>query len=211
MNSYGEVPDTLSKINVDVVPLAIAISRVGDEKDFFIELTNNSDYEIDISRWMLSSLSKNFILPRNTNIASNSKMILSSKITNFTIEDEKNLKLLTPTGNVVYSYDTILPNEQVVSLNNIKDAVVYKPKLESIRLVDIKKEIPVSAEEDSVDIVESDLEASALESAAGHESNSYLFFIGFIILLVVSSISVYLIRRKKVVYKDGDDFEIIDE
>ena len=67
-------------------------------------------YDIDVSRWEITSSNKTFTLPKNTSIGTKSKMILSPKITNFTLEDKDSLKLLTSTGETAFSYN---PSSQI--------------------------------------------------------------------------------------------------
>jgi hypothetical protein len=201
MNYYSEIPDAVNKITIDVVSPSVIISRVGDEKDFFIELKNNSDYEIDISKWILSSLNKTFIFPKNTIISNKSKIILSPKITNFTIGDEKNLKLSTPVGETIFDYGTSTFSKPI---NNIANPIASIGKLEAVSSEKIKNE-------NETQNFNNNLFAGVIKSEIADKNNSYLFFIGFAILLAVSSGAVYFIRRKKIVLEDGSDFEIIDE
>ncbi|MEK7572516.1 MAG: lamin tail domain-containing protein [Patescibacteria group bacterium] len=201
-NYYSEIPDTINKITIDVIPLSIIISKVGDEKDFFIELKNNSDYEMDISKWVLSSLNKTFVLPKNTGILSKSKIILSPKITNFTIGDEKNLKLATPTGEIIFNYGVPAIDKQIELSNNIKNPIVSAGKLETVNLEKINTE--------NLNFY-NNLSAGAIKSEIVDKNNSYLFFMGFAILLAVSSGAVYFIRQKKIALEEGSDFEILDE
>jgi hypothetical protein len=100
------------------VPAQVVISRVGDEKDFFIELTNNTSYDTDVSGWILVSNTKSFTLPKNTMIGSKNKIIISAKITNFSIADGTTLKLLTPKREVSFDYSPpILVPVETVSVN----------------------------------------------------------------------------------------------
>ena len=46
---YSLTPEATSKIIIKVVPMALSISRVGDAKDFFVEIANASNYDIDLS------------------------------------------------------------------------------------------------------------------------------------------------------------------
>ena len=41
--------------------------------------------------------------------------------------------------------------------------------------------------------------------------NSYTYFWVFIALLLGAGTAVYFVRRKKIIVKEGDDFEILDE
>ena len=197
-NSYSEgVPDAVNKTAIDVVPVNILISKVGDDKDFFVEITNGSDYEMNISKWALSSFDKTFTLPQNTIISSKGKIILSPKITGFSLGDESGLKLFNREGKVVYEYtSSVVPQDEIkkVISAGTKKSITNQTKndIESISSVLSQKEgdIVLNKEE---------------------QKGSFWFFVGFAILLLASSGAVYFIRRKKVSSSFGDDFQILDE
>ena len=209
-NYYSEIPDTISNFIIKVIPATVFISKVGDEKDFFIELSNNSDYDIDVSKWMLVSSNKTFILPKNTNIPTKGKIILSPKITGFTIEDKNSLKLLKSTGEVAFDFNPPSVNK-TVSKTFIKSA----QKKEDIPQI---KEIPLSVDsnlnlQNEAEISASDLSASPVLIGTNNKNSnrSYFFFWGFVVLLFISGGGVYYIRQRKNVSNVGDDFKIIDE
>lgn len=205
-NYYSDdIPSATNEMVINVVPLSVSISKTGDEKDFFIELSNNSDYKIDISRWIILSLDKKFILPKNTILPDKGKIILSPQITNFTINDKKNLKLEKPTGEVVFTYGVSLDKQIKQSdkiVSSFSNATVYNK---------INLDKNNSIEKDDMQIGDSDLLAGVSKSETGDGNNSSWFFAGFIILLSVSSIVLYFIRRRKVASTLGNDFEILDE
>jgi len=186
-SSFLESPKASSTFLVSVVPLSVFISRVGNATDFFVELSNNSKQPVNISGFVLSSLVKSFIFPKNTEITSNGKIILSPEVTGFGVEDKGSLKLLTPNGKLVYSFGTQKSNR---SLATSSLASTGTP-VEDLKLNDIPEDFTPSSE---------------AKPRAG-----YLYFWGFALLLLASVGVVYYIRRKKIIKKLGDDFKIIDE
>lgn len=195
INYYSPVPDATSKVTIKVVPMNISISKVGTPADFFIEISNNTDYAIDVSKWVLASLGKSFILPRNSLILAKKKMVLSPQLTNFNFNDGKNLKLSTEANILVFDYSaSLLP-------------VMAPTEVLAPAPVRISK-----ADSSQVSISTGDLSAAALSSAAAAETQnaSYLWPGLFVILLAVGGSGAYFIRRKKVIPKTGDDFKILD-
>ncbi len=231
MNVYISEPIAVDKITIKVVPIQVSISKVGNEKDFFVELSNGSEYEIDISKWVLSSGEKKFIFPKNSIIMPKKSIILSDKITQFVSSDVRNLKLVLSTGEVAYDYGVSLVPVEVVVKNDIPiQTLALVPVLEktttniktiepvqSISQSDISEEKNTKIEKNvsvpAVQKASENLSASAVESGVlpGNSKNSYLSFIGLVVFLGFSAGSVYFIRRNRVVPKDGEDFEIIDE
>jgi len=185
-------PDAIDKKIIKVIVPDIVISKVGEAEDFFIELTNNTNYEANLSSWRLASDRINFSLPQNTILGSKKKIILSPHITGFSIEDKGSLKFMTPQGEVIYSYLTpIIP-------------VPVLPKITSPAV----KPLEVLEEDKIGEISEEDLSASVVNSES---NNNYLPMFVFVLFLGTTSSAVYFIRSKKKPILSGDDFELIDE
>lgn len=199
-NNFTDTPEIVSKMTVKVVPLTVSISKVGDINDFFVELTNNSSYDIDISKWVLSSLNKTFIFPKNSVILAKKQMTVSSKITGLLLRDKDNLKLNMPNGELVYMYKG--------------EGMISKTKNNDIKLIRNKEETSIvedmNVDEEKLKI---DLEASAIDNKVNLIGNdiNFAFIFGLVILLGVAGSMVYFLRQKKNIKKVGDDFEILDE
>ncbi len=186
----SKIPDASNKIIIKVVPATVSISKVGNEKDFFVELSNDTNYEIDLSNWILSSFNKNFILPKNTIILAKKKIILSSKITQFSIYDKNNLQLLNPQGEIVFNYSA--PFAKIASAKTINKSVA-QPEVSAIPFENLPASIASS------EIMKDD------------GIRTYLLTTVFTIFLGLSAGVVYFIRQKKTVSNPGDDFKILDE
>jgi hypothetical protein len=103
-NPYQISPDASEEFDVKIIPADIVISKVGGQNDFFVELANNTDYDADISGWILQSNQKTFALPIDTILGSEKTITISPKFTDFTIADQNNLKLENKDGQVVFDY-----------------------------------------------------------------------------------------------------------
>ncbi len=211
-NYYSEVPDAVDKIILEVVPADVSISSVGDEKDFFVEVSNGASYDVDISKWILSGKEKNFIFPQNTILDPKGKIILSPNITGFTISDKENLKLLDSSWKTVFDYSSVggkLRAKSTVSANTIKK----DSSLSS------SSDIPVQDSsvsyfgntEDST--AENPLEANAGGGAPGIMGNLKYEIFGLFLLGIGASAAYYVRTKGKILAPkiSGDDFEIIDE
>lgn len=214
---YKDVPDASDKIIIKIISADISISRVGDEKDFFVELSNNTDFSVDLSNWFLASAGKSFTIPRNTVLASKKKMIISPKITNFSITDKDTLKLMNSKREVVFDYFTsivsVIPTKIVaknivpVKLLVSETKSLNKNITNSAIAENITENLPVLAG------VTMGGEATVLQSniSENNSDNSYLPILGSIIFIGASASAVYFIRRKKIIPQVGNDFEILDE
>ncbi|OGI60937.1 hypothetical protein A2641_00940 [Candidatus Nomurabacteria bacterium RIFCSPHIGHO2_01_FULL_37_25] len=211
-NHYGDVPDASDKVIIKVVSADILISGVGDEKDFFIELSNNTNYDADISKWILSSDKKSFVLPKNTIIGSKKKIIISPKITNFSILDKETLKLMNSQGNKIFDYQSPIAPVVTILPTKTADEIIVQPKIsasENSKVVEPLGIAPAPADQIPVE----NLPALAIQSdIVKNEWNATIivYFVS-IIFIGASASAVYFLRRKKVVSNAGDDFNILDE
>lgn len=191
-NSFSKTPETSGKVIIKVVPTSVVISKVGDAKDFFIELSNNAPSDIDISGWIINANGKIFVLPKNSVIISKRQMTISGKITGFAYGDQYNLKLFSGTGEQVFN---------------------YSPGALPVKIL-AKSPTPVK-----VSTATQPIQASALainsqnpESPDGPYSSPIIPVVSAV-FIGTSAYGVYFIRRKKTasVSAVGNDFEILDE
>lgn len=225
----SKAPDAIAKIALKAVPMSVSISKVGDGEDFFIELANNTSYQMDISGWILASADKTFVLPRSSNILSKKKVVLSSKVTNFSVEDKNTLKLLTPEKEIVFDYGaSVAP--VAFAANIIVPEIVpvqvsppnFTKKENPVRSV-VEDEIPAEnflatpPPDGLIQIPVENLQASVIQSdiikdSSGNMDKAIISLIS-IIFVGVSASAVYFIRsgRKKSGFSLGDDFEILDK
>ncbi len=216
MNPYGDTPDASDKMKITVIPVDILISKVGDEKDFFVELANDTDYDADISGWSLSSSAKIFSFPRNTVISSKKKMTISGNLTHFGMENKETLKLIASQGKIVFDYGASLIPTAPVPIEPVKEIEVEKipEKLEKPtekKDESLKQDIEIKTL--SPEIPAPNLEASVIASDAkeNNSNNSYLPMIISTVFIGASASAVYFIRSRRMVSKLGDDFKILDE
>lgn len=201
-NYYGDIPDASSQIIIKIVSADIIISNVGDEKDFFIELTNNTDYNADISNYFLVSDKRSFNFPRNTIFFSKKKMIIAPQISGFSFEDKNSLKLVNSKREVISDYSS-----NQLAKNTARESSISV----QISKINSNKNNLAKAGVEAVDLT-----ASAINSDASDQdsSSSYKFpFIPIIstVFIGTCACAVYFIRRKKTTGEYGSDFEILDE
>ena len=199
-NDYAAVPDTVSNINVKIVGTNISISNVGNEKDFFVELSNNTDYDADISNWVLASLEKSFTIPRNTILQTKNKMVISPKLTNFSIDDKNTLRLVNAEGDTIVTGVGSVPGVGIPQGGSPTPGSRKEKNISDVGLP--QSGIPTSENLD-VGIPQGESPASGIVST--------FVIIFFVIFIGASAGVVYFIRRKKIILQPGDDFKILDE
>lgn len=188
-------PTAIDTATIKVISNGVFISKVGNENDFFIELSNNSNYDADISRWILSTGTNTFIFPKNTVIKQKDKLILSPKITHFNFSDKNDLKLLNVSNELVFTYTNIYIPRTILK-NTSKE---------------IHNDIPVSSSEDS-QFEAIDLSAQ-VSGADLKNTNSSLYVWIFILFMVLISAIIFFIRKKRHITSqvNSEEFEILDE
>ncbi|MEK7069305.1 MAG: lamin tail domain-containing protein [Patescibacteria group bacterium] len=203
MNYASANPEAVDKIIIKTITPDVLISNVGNEADFFVELTNSTNYDADISQWILSSDKVNFVLPKNTILGPQKKMILSPRITNLSIADKDFLKLMTPQWDVIFDYTASLaPVLKKVSVQN------QLRQSEKIIFNNSNSLLMPQEENKNTEITTQDLSASPILAEA--KENNWYFIILFVFLGITSG-AVYFIRRTKNSAIAGDDFELLDE
>lgn len=212
INDYGEIPDATDEIILKIIPADVLISSVGDEKDFFIELTNNTANEVDISKWMLVSNDKRFVFPKNSKIASKKKIILSPFVTGFNILDKSNLKLVNADWKTVFDYGlSITPPPALALVKNVSS--VSRARLANSSQ-DYENDLYV--EEDFIENINTDLSNTNLGASVikSDVKNNYLIYLFLILIIFIGGGMVYFLRKNKnlkTTTEDGDDFDILDE
>jgi len=206
-NNFSNVPDATAQMNIKIVPAGISISRVGKAEDFFVELSNNTVYDADISNWILASEQKSFLIPRNTILQTKNKIMISPKLTNFSILDKDTLKLLNAEGEIIFDY----------SNPSVPDVGILQGRSPTSGTNSTPPNPPLvrggaqTADASGADI--SSETTSFPPAKGGNEGGSFssFFFLSAFVFISLSASAVYFFRRKKVLPPAGDDFQILDE
>lgn len=207
--SYSkEEPEATDKIVLKIISSDISISRVGEEKDFFLEITNDTSYDADISSWFITGESKKFIFPKNTIIKSKNKITLSPKITGFSFVDKNFLKLFNSQNEMIFNLAPV-PNKIVYP----KTYSSYKNTIEKVQ-EEPQNQLGFDLSFDEPSIPNKYLKAEVIGSEKNLDNNFKYGLIGLIIFVGFSAGVAYFIRnynRVELIKNEGDDFEIIDE
>ena len=103
------------RARVRVIPASINITAVENGANPFVELTNTSQTELDISWWHLSTGENYFTIPKNTFISPNSSIRFAAPVTGLLVEERSDVALLYPNGELAYRYGQETLSTPVVS------------------------------------------------------------------------------------------------
>ena len=203
-SEYLFKPDATFQATVKVIPTSVYISNIGSTGDFFVELTNNSKYDIDVSLWRIVHQGQSFILPKNTIILKNQKVSYSPRVTNFIYSDSKDFLLYNANSDLVFDY---------------KEDKTPKSQTKVILAKSGSKTSSINTTATIVDTygLNDDVTADSLSARGyaslpeGYDKNLFVYGSGLLLLLGVSGSSVYFLRRSKRSSRENDDFEIVDE
>jgi hypothetical protein len=230
-SNYEDVPDASDQITIKIIPADISISKVGDEKDFFVELTNNTGYSADISNWFLLSDAKSFMIPRDTILASKKTMIISPQITGFSIADKDTLKLMTPEREVAFDYaasvvpvptgaeNTVVGQDLTTAIAPTPSSVLplAKGEMPKAEGVNSETDLPAQAGISAVNLAASAVSSTVAtnDGTGSPQANSpartgIILAVSFVFIGAAAA-GVYFVRRKKIIPRAGNDFEILDE
>lgn len=193
LNTSTINPDATDRLIIKVIPSEVNISSVGSGTDTFVELENKSSIEVDLSGWYIQSSTNTFVIPKGTVILPNKKIRFSPMVTMFTEEDVKTISLHNPSGeNMV-----MIAAKQNASLNSRKQGVNPVVKSNSINL-------------SSPEVIDLDTLGASANKAQISLSSSTLAWLGFIILILLSTITIMLIHKKNPANIDEDKIKAED-
>lgn len=111
-----------AKMNVKVVTPDISISKVGtSSKENFIDLTNNTDYDLVLSNFYLNLDSNFYKLPKNFTILKRKTVHVSGEATGFNLP-ATNISLNYPNKNLLVSYANNIKNNNLFSSSSIQES-----------------------------------------------------------------------------------------
>lgn len=183
----------------------IIISGIGDTEHKFIELSNTSNYEIDVSRWILGSGTTTFNLPAHTFIAGNKKLILAKETTGIDSQSGVDVNLYYPNGTIAYKYNSL--NSKAVTTEKTQIIPVKESTQGNYRVV---KSV-VEDEKEKVDKSDN-LSATAIKSGVdSFIPTSYKWLMGLGFIALISIFGVVFSGKKEANGKfKANDFTIIE-
>jgi len=99
------------KISIIAVPGGIAIRSVGNENDFYVELVNNSQFEVNLFGWIIQSGASNFTIPNNTFILPQGTITFPRDITGLLYSRWDSVVLLYPNGELANEFEDGIKEE----------------------------------------------------------------------------------------------------
>ena len=205
------------RVKVIVSPADIVISEIGDEKDFFVEVVNNTKYELDVSGWKMQAGGDVFIFPKGTYIFPKKSIRVASNTTNFSFSKE--VSLLYPNGTIVYVYqgkdsttEPVVINEPVIRENRdlfVKNTVIENEADDVVSSASLV--MGERLEVDNVSVVQEVRQEEFVQLASAYETKKTSpskkedgLFWGFMGVSLISLIAIYaVLESKNVAYTSG--------
>lgn len=200
-NTHELKPYLTSQIVINIVEPTLVISKTGEGQDFFIEITNKSNMNLDLTNFTLRGLNKTFLFPKNTFLNKDKKIILSPKITNFNFGDKNFLEILDPSGKIIYS-QKVTGEVKGISIKKISSSNKnFIPESTTDLSQDFDENLDISRQKLTED----------LEPYIEEEKSNLKFILMFVVLIILASSVVYFIRNRNRQNVKDEEFEILDE
>jgi len=211
------------RLDVIVVPAQIFVSAYVKGDDGYVEITNSTEYELDVSGWYMSGGEVEFAFPKNSLITNVSPTRFSNNVTGLGDVSVEGVRLLFPNGTEVVMEnkndemgDVVgsgVSNDDTSSLgtqDTINDLV--EPNATELHLVNTAQE----GGEDEVGnvhslneaVIDSDMGKGPLQEhgaavgsldigeGSGAEGGIGRWLLALVFLIVVSSVGVIFVRRE---------------
>lgn len=196
----------------------VSISKTNAD---LIELTNESDVELNLSWWILRAGKELFTIPKDTLILAGKSLVFSNEVTKLAVADPFDVALLYPNGIEAFHYDNVFDSNEQISTGAENISSI------SIQTIDTKEE----GNEDDVKSIESSTVKTSVEEEPGLEneenlgntqvalslsgaeyadeygnSGIYKWLLILVSIISIAAIGVLLGRRQK----DEEEIEILD-
>ena len=189
--SSGQYADSV-RFTVKVVPIQIIVANVGPKEDFYIELKNESQYEVDLGNWILISGSRNFRIPEKTFIISNKTLIFPPHVTSLSYADGT-VALYYPDGKVSSMYirgSLDISAAQTVALPMKQEVAPQKANIPETASEEKTEVAPYDAE------IEDDMVTASVEPILNQSNSTFsLWFIGTLGLIGIALFGFLFMRR----------------
>lgn len=197
-SSFDTTPDATDRVIVKVISSGIVISSVGTAVDPYIEIENNSNYEMSLRDWILKGVNHSFIIPEGMAILPNKKLKLSPKITGFDFSDLSNISIMDSSGQVFASYPKrITSSYENTQRKNISTGIIK---------ADIVKNDEFDNSSGVINL--NDLGANSLDLNKTEIFNKTFYIWFALIFVIILGIFSILLIRKKDDYKDYVNYEL---
>lgn len=180
------------KILIKAIPADISISALGYGEKSFVAISNGESTELDVSFWQIKSSSGVFVMPKNTIIIPDNKIIFSKDALGFEINEGDEITLIYPNGLSAYEF----PNSTVSSTVSqaTYSAGVWKP--ETLQKGYNNKESEEGETVSETD-TKSELTASIADSLpdSGNSGEMFKWLIGLAAVIIFSGIGALWIKN----------------
>lgn len=204
---FSVVPEATDRVNIKVIPSGVNIISVGPASDPYIEIENNSTYEMTLYKWIIKGNTHLFTIPEGTIILPNKKIKLSPKITGFDASDLSSIFIYDDKGTVFAVY----PKQKVYTPARVSSSNYSTNKNVSISMTIDE----VSTNNDKEITEKSVIDLNKLEASAGGSDSkipkSAYPWIGLIVIIILGIVGILSIQKRNKEVKDYMDDEVRPE
>lgn len=196
------------RLNVRADPSPLSISSISDGSGYFIEISNKSNADIDISFWSLALDEKIFVIPKNTFVTGGKKLAFLNEVTGLSVREGSVPELRYPNGALAYRYEENSKIAPVIAKNVATDNSAQLPTR-----VALDKKLPSVADSSAESPV--DNVAAAVTASTKNFPSNYIWLFGVAGISLVAVGGIFLARRYELpedeVEKLAGEIEIVED
>lgn len=206
----------IDQLKVHAAPSPLSVSAITDGSGYFIELSNSSNTDIDISGWSLALNDKVFAIPKNTFVMAGKKLIFPNEVTGLSVSEGSVPELRYPNGTLASRFGEVKSKivETVVVTTPTKSGMqtISASSVSGTKEAPVVKGIKVVNAEENNPTKEN--VATAIESLPKKSSTNYIWLLGVVGISVVALAGVIYARKLEgpsdEIQKLADEIEIIE-
>lgn len=199
--------DAYDRKNIKVVSPGVKILSVGEGDKPYVEIKNDTGYEVELNGWVIEGVSRVFKIPDGTILLSGKTIKIPYSATNFSSEDVLFLQIKDSTGLVFSTYPDLKKNNRSLSLSEKQKNYNFKYEESDLKT----KEDPVSLSDQDEPVNLNNL-AQALnkENQKNKPNQNILSYFVFVFIVVAGALSIYSFSKKEHKENSSEDIKIME-
>lgn len=202
------------RTSVNITEPLVRISKTVSGSNGFIELTNRSEHEVDISLWQLRvKKGASFTIPRNTFISAGQSVRFPNIVTGSALFDD-GLDLVYPDGSIVASFGGVTTSTSTQKAENLSLSSLHTVMLASVTKSAHKENIPEIVDDASSSAVLWQGNKGSVVASVGSISEKFsnnmtaIFSVLFLALLLLAGL---MISRANEEHSIATQYAIIED
>mgnify|MGYP003974771189 FL=1 len=192
------------RIVVNAYSAELVLSKVEND---FVEIHNKSNQELNLSWWQLESQGERFMIPKDTIVLANKKLIFAKNITKLDTSVKEGVSLLYPNGVEAVMFTQMHIPQKTIAVKKTVAGKGLSSRNEVERGETLRSEKEETIIEENVSVKTAQAASVSSFKSDGNKNSIYKWLLAiFAVVGISAGIMVYASGKKEL----GDDIEIIE-